>query len=402
MGIRLCRETLVHSLLYSRTESGLALNQQSASNLSSIRGIVRRVDNQPKRQIFRTRRQAVGVVVSIVLLAVVVACLVLPIPWFTISPGMSRATEPLIAVEGAPTYENDGAVDFLTVSMRKATPLEALAAWVNPSFELRSEKEALGNQTQSENRQLNLQLMTESKDAAQYQALTRLGYEVPMSGSGAVVASVVPDSPASRELVLGDVILRANGQPIQTSRQFVQFVAQQKPGAIITLDLEPFSADVEQAKPARQVTVMLGPRPENPEVAFLGVSTFTRNLTFTFPVTVQINSGAVGGPSAGLAFTLGILDKLTPGSLTGGIKVATTGTMSLDGSVGPIGGMPQKVEAARRNNVKLMLVPISELEDAQKHAGDLEVVGVATLDEALEVLTRYGGGNAVLPPKPNK
>ena len=359
------------------------------------------MNQQPKRQIFRSRRQAVGVVVSILLLVVVVACLVIPIPWFTISPGMSRATEPLIAVEGAPIYDNEGAVDFLTVSMRRATPIEALAAWINPTFVLRSEKEALGNQTQSENRQLNLQLMTESKDAAQYQALTRLGYDVPMQGTGAVVASVVPESPASQELVVGDVIVRANGREIETSRQFVQFVAEQKPSSVVTLDLEPFSDELEQAKPARQVRVTLGARNENPQIAFLGVSTFTRNLTFAFPVTVNINSGAVGGPSAGLAFTLGILDKLTPGSLTGGLKIATTGTMALDGTVGPIGGMPQKVAAARRNGVKLMLVPSSELSEAQKYAGDLPIVGVANLDEALEALTRYGGGNAVLPPKAN-
>jgi PDZ domain-containing protein len=143
---------------------------------------------------------------------------------------------------------------------------------------------------------------------------------------------------------------------------------------------------------------VLGARTGDPSKGFLGVSTFTRDLSFNFPVQVSIDSGRVGGPSAGLAFTLGILDVMTPGSLTGGLRISSTGTMSLDGSVGPVGGVHQKVMASRRAGIDLMFVPASEIEEARRFAGDLRVEPVETLDQALEILTTLGGGNAVLPP----
>jgi PDZ domain-containing protein len=98
-----------------------------------------------------------------------------------------------------------------------------------------------------------------------------------------------------------------------------------------------------------------------------------------------------------LAFTLGILDVMTPESLTGGLNVSATGTITLDGSVGPIGGIHQKVMASRRAGVDLMLVPASEIDEARKYAGDLRVEPVESLTQALEVLTTVGGGNLVLP-----
>lgn len=143
--------------------------------------------------------------------------------------------------------------------------------------------------------------------------------------------------------------------------------------------------------------VVLGAREGDTTKGFLGVSTFTRDLSFTFPVEVTIDSGRVGGPSAGLAFTLGILDVMTPESLTGGLNVSVTGTITLDGSVGPIGGIHQKVMASRRAGVDLMLVPASEIDEARKYAGDLRVESVESLTQALEVLTTVGGGNLVLP-----
>ena len=114
-------------------------------------------------------------------------------------------------------------------------------------------------------------------------------------------------------------------------------------------------------------------------------------------VQITIDSGRVGGPSAGLAFTLGILDVMTPGSLTGGLTISATGTMGLDGTVGPIGGIHQKVMASRRAGVDLMFVPASEIDEARKYAGNLRVEPVDTLDQALAILTSVGGGNAALP-----
>jgi PDZ domain-containing protein len=331
-----------------------------------------------------------------VVVGLVTASLLVQLPYFTLSPGSSRATEPLITVDGAPTYDSEGNVDFLTVSLRQPTAVELLAAWINPAVDVKSREEILGQQTPEENRQVNVQMMTDSKDSATYQALHRLGYEIPTSGTGAVVATVQEGSPADGKLKSGDVITEVNGTPVALNSDLVEVVGAQPPGSVLTMDV----VAMDDPTATRTVEVTLGARADDASKGFLGVSTFTRDLSFQFPVQVTIDSGRVGGPSAGLAFTLGVLDVMTPESITGGLKIATTGTMSLDGSVGPVGGVHQKVVAAKREGVQLMLVPSSELDEARKYADGLRIEPVDTLDQALEVLATVGGGDKVLPPEP--
>jgi PDZ domain-containing protein len=366
----------------------------------------------PRRWSPRARWAAV--LGGIVLVGLVTAGLLVKLPYYTLSPGSSRATEPLISVDGAPTYDAPGNVDFLTVSLREATPVELLAAWINPAVDVKSREDILGKQSPEENQKLNLQMMSDSKDAATYQALHRLGYDIPTSGSGAVVASVQQGSPADGTLKIGDVITSVNGQTVALNSDLVKVVGSQPPGtvltmAVTTLDLPELQAaqaegaeGVTSAEPGttRTVEVTLGARADDPSKGFLGVSTFTRDLSFDFPVQVTIDSGRVGGPSAGLAFTLGLLDVMTPDSITGGLKIATTGTMSLDGTVGPVGGVHQKVVAAQREGVELMLVPSSELDEARHYADGLRIEPVDNLDQALQVLSTVGGGDTVLPPEP--
>jgi len=112
---------------------------------------------------------------------------------------------------------------------------------------------------------------------------------------------------------------------------------------------------------------------------------------FRFPLDIRINPGAVGGPSAGLAFTLAIIDQLTPGSLTGGHEVAITGQIGPQGQVVEIGGARQKAVAARRADATLMIVPSGDLPDARRGAGSMRVVGVSSLDGALRALRSIGG-----------
>ena len=124
---------------------------------------------------------------------------------------------------------------------------------------------------------------------------------------------------------------------------------------------------------------------------YFGIGTNTDQLRVKFPVDIVINAGDVSGPSGGLAFTLTIIDKLTPGDLTGGAKVAVTGEIDAVGNVGEVGGVPQKAVAARAAGATLMIVPVPEVKDARSKAGSMKVVGVRTLDEALAVLRRNGG-----------
>jgi PDZ domain-containing protein len=115
------------------------------------------------------------------------------------------------------------------------------------------------------------------------------------------------------------------------------------------------------------------------------------------PFDVEIDTAQVGGPSAGLALTLSIIDKLTEGELTGGLRVATTGTIDIDGTVGPIGGIQQKAHAVRRAGIDVFIVPEDDAETAREVLGDsAEVIGVRTLDEAIDALGRLGGQTEAL------
>ena len=346
--------------------------------------IVPPTDRAPRR---RRAWWVLGGFVTLLAAGVVAAAFV-RVPYFLLSPGSVRSTEPLIEVSGAPSYPSDGGeVGFTTVSLRHATALQAVIGWLDPTVEVVDEDVILGGQSEEENRQANLQDMTSSKDKATAVALDELGYEVPISGTGAIVFTVSPDVPADAVLAPGDVIIGADGRPITVADELVALVQSKRPGDELQLVLERPGID----DPITTYT-SLASRPEDPNAPMLGIQLGTRDLQFDFPVDVTIDSGQVGGPSAGLAFTLGIMDVLTPDSITGGQRIATTGTIDLEGNVGPVGGVPQKTVAVRRAGAQLFLVPSSEYEQAKEFAGDMRVEPVDTIDDALRVLSTIGGG----------
>ena len=350
-------------------------------------------DSQAPPSRGRRRRLLVGTGIGVgLLVALVVGAALVRVPYFLLAPGSVRPTERFISVEGAPSYpDGAGEIGYTTVSLRRATALQALMGWLDPTVDVVEEQAILGGQTQEESREQNLRDMTDSKEVATAVALEALGYDVTVTGTGAVVLEVRPDVPAATILRAGDVITAVDGRGIQLADDLVAAVRERRPGDQLLLTVE--RAGI--ADPFL-VTADLVARPDDPDTAMLGVSTATRDLEFVFPFEVTVDSGAVGGPSAGLAFALGIMDVLTPTSLTGGARVATTGTIDLDGNVGAVGGVPQKTVAVRRAGVDLFLVPSSEYDEALRFAGDMRVEPVDTLDDALEVLTSVGGGASVL------
>jgi PDZ domain-containing protein len=267
------------------------------------------------------------------------------------------------------------------------------------------EENILGDQTPEQNRETNLQLMSYSKDFATYVALERLGYDVTVSDGGVVVDSLcmrfadngscAQESPAASVLDDHDLITAINDRPINLPDDIGAALTGRKPGEPVTVTIkrdgqtQPLKVQATLTQSEQDQRTILGiiPNPLPPDT-----------IKFQFPVTVNIDSGAVGGPSAGLAFTLALIDQLTPGDLTGGNKVAATGTITPDGTVGEIGGLPQKTVAVEREGAKLFLVPKSEAPEAEAKAQgtDLKVVGVETLDDALAALAELGGKG--LPP----
>ena len=353
---------------------------------------------KPRRHIKR-RWYVLGVTVVVITLAVVAAALI-KVPYYLLSPGSVRATEDLITVSGAEVYPQDGQVGYTTVSVQHATALGWAFAHLDDSISIYPEKQILGSSTPTENREQNLQMMTDSKETAAAVALSRLGYDVAVTGTGAVVVHVGDGTdkavPATGVLTPGDTIVSVGTTPITKSEELVTAIAAHAPGDTIELGIQPYRADGTRTTETRSVT--LAARSDDPNKAFLGVSSSTRDLDYHLPFQVSVDSGAVGGPSAGLAFTLGIMDVLTPNSITGGHKVATTGTINADGTVGPVGGVHQKTIAVRESGAELFLVPSSEYDEAEKYAGSLRVEKVDTVDDALKVLATLGGGTDVIPP----
>ena len=319
-------------------------------------------------------------------------------PWYAITPGSARPTEPLVSVEGAETFPSDGEVLFTTVHVEHLNLIDYgrhRLGILPDSWRVLSEEEYLGPNTEAENDQINANLMTNSKDVASYVALEHLGYEVSVSGTGAVVLQVVDGSPASGILEVSDTIVAIDGEKVELSEQVAQIVASRAPGTTIVLTVETTDGS------SRDAEVTLTAREDDPDAGFLGVATSTRDLTFNLPIDVEIDSGNVGGPSAGLAFTLAILDVLTPGDLTGGDDVAVTGTMNPDSTVGAVGGVAQKVVASADAGAEVFLVPASELEEAEGAAPDgVRVEPVEDLDDALAVLAELGGNAEALPDTP--
>lgn len=363
--------------------------------------VIEPVDDGARRSSVRRRRWvvaalAVGVVVGLV-------GTFWRMPYYTLSPGSLRNTAPLVAVEGAPTYTDDGEIGYLTVSFAQATPFGLVRAWVDDDIEVLDEDAALGGRGLDENRALNARLMDNAKATATAVALDALGYEVALLGTGAGIVAVEAGTPAEGALEAGDVVVGIDGDPVATSADLTAAVAARSPGTTVVLDVEPHDAgsltpaDAEVTPVVEQVTLTLAARPTEPTVAYLGVRSTTRDATWDLPFEITVDSGNVVGPSAGLAFTLGIIDTLTPGSLSGGAVVAVTGTITPSGDVGVVGGVSQKAATAIGAGAEVYLVPTPELSAAEGRAGDaMEVVGVATLLDALEALAAITGDRSVL------
>jgi Lon-like protease len=333
----------------------------------------------------------------------IVASLTVYLPYYAYTPGAATDTEGVIKIDGAQSYPSDGEIDYTTVRIQHLTPWRAFMAWRDPAIDVVSEASYLGNFSPSENKAFNLQLMGDSKQAAVYVALKKLGYDVPVTGGGAVVQQVSPDVPAASVLKPGDVIVAVDGTPVHLDSDLGPILEPHKPGDEVSLTIErPSGTGDPNAAPNYETitqSVKLAARDDG--TALIGIAPGTRaDAKFDFPVNVDIDSGSVGGPSAGLAFTLGVIDALTPGELTGGQKVATTGTISLDGSVGAVGGVKQKTVTVERAGAKVFLVPASEADEAREAAGnsDLKIVPVEDVDDALAALAQMGGNGADLVP----
>jgi len=346
----------------------------------------------PARRRPLSRSLRIGVWALAVALVALLALTLLPTSYVIQRPGpvfntlgtttdASGAEVPLITVAGAPTYPTSGALDLLTVQVvgnRERTPswFELALAWFDPAKAVLPIDEVFpqGQSTEQRNQESAV-MMVDSQKEATAAALTELGYDVkPMVR----VYALTDDSAAQGILQKDDIIRAANGQPITGTDQLRSIINAGAGAPVkLTIDRAGVSENVEVTP--KQATV------DGATTWLVGISTMH---DYDFPIDVKIQLNNVGGPSAGMMFALGIIDTLSDGKLNGGQQVAGTGTIDSAGTVGPIGGIRQKMYGAVGAGATYFLAPKDNCDEVVGHVpSGLRVFSVGTLEDSLKVLS---------------
>ncbi|MCW2778772.1 MAG: hypothetical protein JWN17_2497 [Frankiales bacterium] len=337
-----------------------------------------------------SRRSLTLLLASLLAVGLSLAAAVATVPYVALGPGPAYDTlgsvggTPVITVKGRKTYPTQGMLDLTTVGVvPQLTLVEALKDWFDSDLAVVPREVVYPpDQTDAQVDAENTQAMTTSQDNATTAALRQLGIPI---ATQVVVAAVSKGSPAEGQLLPGDVVTAVDGKPVADGKALRTAVSSRTPGARVAVT-------VQRAGASRTLTLTTAAaKGETPARAVIGVEPQDR-ADYPFDVTIRLRE--VGGPSAGLMFALGIIDKLEPVQLTGGTHVAGTGEISPDGVVGPIGGIPQKLLGARKKGATVFLTPAGNCKEALGALpSGLRLVRVTTLKDALEGLRvlRDGG-----------
>jgi len=324
---------------------------------------------------------------------------------FAITPGGAQPVAPLITIQGS-SSTTSGKILLTDVYLTPLSWLTYLPAWFSNTTDIVSQDELVdpGVSISELDAQGYLE-MEQAKQSAKVAALTRLGYPVGSQPAGAVVTAVGSDTPAEHKLAVADVIVGVNGTATNTSCQVIAATHDLMPGTTADLRVEPATISDNGTityGTTTTVRVTLAPAPKGdsgtpcpgvvgPPKAYVGIS-LSDQVDYTFPFSIQISTPNIGGPSAGLAMTLGIIDQLSHGSLLHHQTIAATGTIDPTGQVGDVGGVRQKAVAVSNAHATLFFVPVVERSAAESTAAPaLKVRPVATLNQALSVLFADGG-----------
>ena len=286
-----------------------------------------------------------------------------------------------IEIENVETYEYDGNLYQLTVRRDEANYFVYAWARLNSQIDLYPREVILPDGvTPQELSEISIQNMVTSENVAIAVALDSLDYEIESEGDGVLVVGLLDDSPVKDKLIKNDLIISINNELVRSASEFISMLRTYEIGDIVNIGLIRNEQELTiQTKLIEHVEY------ENePMVGFLAS---TPNQQFIFPFEVDIKTGNVGGPSAGMMMALNVYNLLTEDDITNGKKIAGTGTIEIDGSIGPVGGVKQKVIAAKRANAGLILVPTANYEEASVFADDnTQIVAVDSFDKALNVI----------------
>ena len=324
---------------------------------------------------------------GIVLLAVAAVLYLAPSDRYIFLPDEARPLEPRVEVEGEKPDTNGGGIYYVAVDVRKASLLEKAFPGLFEGATLEPASNVLEEgQNEVSRRRCELAAMKKSQEYATAVALRELDYRIPTKLLGVAVEGTFPGYPAAGKLRSCDWIRVVDGTPVRRAQQVTRALSAKKPGQLVRLRIE---------REGEASTVVLraarDPRPRQRNRAFVGVSVTDVFQVAEAPVDVEIDLGQVGGPSAGLAFALQVMEEFGEG-VDRGYQLAATGEIFLDGSVSRVGGIKQKTIGARRSGMDLFLVPGENAREARRYAKGLRVVPVDSFQQALRVL-------ATLPPK---
>ncbi|MEV6207521.1 PDZ domain-containing protein [Kitasatospora sp. NPDC051914] len=355
------------------------------------------------------RRSATMLAATLLLIGLLCASVLMRVPYTEMSPGptyntlgvqekKSGESVPVIEIKGRETYPTSGHLNMTTVQVTGAkyepSLVSAVIGWLRKDVLVVPHDNVYPKgQTDKEAQQENAEQFASSEDSAKTAALKQLGIPV---GSQTVVSSVVAGGPSEGKLHAGDRIVAVDGTAVTAKDQVAALVTKHKPGESVEFTVVPHTAGAAgtggsgSGGTAAEKKVAITTGRASDGRAIVGILPGTDH---TYPFTIDIGLQDVGGPSAGLMFSLGIVDKLTPGDLTGGKFVAGTGTISDEGRVGPIGGIQMKLIAARDKGAEYFMTPADNCAEAAKGTpGGLRLVKVDSLDDALKALDQIRSG----------
>ena len=299
---------------------------------------------------------------------------------FLFIPDTAKPVASKVTVQGGHEPADGGGIYFVDVSLRKARWLERLLPFLQPDGASLVPQHAVVAPGESFDDQ-RLQArdeMDRSEQVAAAVALEAAGYQVKTTPIGVLVEGVATDAPAGSVLRSGDVIVGAGGKPVRTVAQLRAVLATLAPGDSVALRVERSGTTTDR-------TVETVRSPDEPKRAIIGIDV-TEDAHIVLPRKVTIDLGDIGGPSAGLPFALQVYQELGR-DVDRGLRVAATGEIQLDGSVGPVGGLKQKTFGVRRAKADVFLVPAGEnAETARRYAGGLRIIPVESFRQALRAL----------------
>ena len=308
------------------------------------------------------------------------------VPYVALGPGPTFNTlgevegMEVVDIEGTEVHPTSGHLNMTTVSQRdQLSLLQALVFWASGRDQLVPRDLVYPpNRTREEVEEANTRDFRESEDSAEYAALHYLDYPMAIT-----VESIDEEGPSKGKLQGGDAIDAVNNTPVADLEEFQALMADTKPGETIVVDYRRKNA------PAGTTEITLGEHPDG-DKGFLGVNVLDAPWA---PFTIEFNLANIGGPSAGLMFSLAVVDKLTTGDINGSKFVAGTGTISGDGEVGAIGGITHKIVAAEDAGATVFLVPADNCDEAKTADADgIELLKVDTLKRAIDSLRELSAG----------